>query len=171
MFQTDMNKDDRCSNCIEYDLDGYHNCGPITHLKVYGYDGEADSDRAIESAAKVANEITSEMSNVLDDIANECWVNAEAHGFHKDGSNNSPAVWVANLHGEISEFWEAYRKGKLDAPCDKPIPLTCADEELADEIIRCFDVAKQKGLDIGRAVAIKHQYNITRPFLHGDKLA
>jgi hypothetical protein len=25
--------------------------------------------------------------------------------------NNAAPAWVANLHGEISKFWEAYRKG------------------------------------------------------------
>ena len=118
-----------------------------------------------------AQDFSRTMIVALNAVADECWQNAEDHGFHKDGSNNTPATWVANLHGEISEFWEAYRKGKLDEPCDKAIPLTCAEEELADEIIRCLDVARQKGLDIGRALAIKHQYNLARPYLHGDKLA
>ena len=120
---------------------------------------------------KKANPITLSLETALSTIAIECWQNAEAHGFHNNGANNTPAVWVANLHGEISEFWEAYRLGKLVSPCDKPIPLNCAEEELADEIIRCLDVAKQMGLDIGRAVRIKHQYNLERPYLHGNKLA
>ena len=73
----------------------------------------------------------------LNEWMHEVWVNAEDHGFHAPGTNNEPPSWVANLHGEVSEFWEAYRRGTLKNPCDKKgLDLTCAEEELADIIIR-----------------------------------
>jgi hypothetical protein len=89
------------------------------------------------------------------------------------------AVFVANMHGEVSEFWEAFRAGKLDAPCDKAEkmkalglpPLTCASEEIADSIIRALDSAAEFGVDVAEAVATKIAYNSTRAFLHGGKLA
>lgn len=107
----------------------------------------------------------------LNEWAQAFWQNAEDHGFHEPGMNNDPATWCANIHGEVSELWEAYRKGKLDEPCDKPIDLTCAEEELADIIIRAAEIAVHKGLDIERAVSIKHAYNVCRPYKHGGKLA
>ena len=86
---------------------------------------------------------------------------------------------VANLHGEASELWEAYRNGKLDAPCDKAVkmeaagikPLSCLEEELADIIIRTLDDAKRLDVDIESAVARKHAFNMTRPHRHGGKKA
>jgi hypothetical protein len=41
--------------------------------------------------------------------------------------------------------------------------------ELADAIIRCFDLAARHGIDIGSAVRIKMKYNEGRPLLHGGK--
>lgn len=110
-------------------------------------------------------------SGRLNDWAEKVAEVSRLHGFHDPGVNNTPSSWCSNLHGEISEFWEAYRKGMLDSPCDKDIPLTNAEEELADIIIRTLDVAWQMKIDIERAVAIKHAYNETRPYRHGGKLA
>lgn len=103
--------------------------------------------------------------------AEKCWANAVNKGFHDVGANDTVAAMVANLHGEVSELWEAYRKNRLHEPCDKPIELTCAEEELADIVIRVFDTAEQLGIDIQRAIEVKHQYNTTRPWRHGGKVA
>lgn len=89
------------------------------------------------------------------------------------------AVMTANQHGESSEFWEAYRNGKLNDLCDKAPkmesmglpPLTNAEEEIADEIIRALDKAQAHGVDVAKAVAVKAQYNTGRPHLHGGKMA
>ncbi len=89
------------------------------------------------------------------------------------------AVFDVNLHGEVSELWEAFRDGRINARCDKAekmealgLPaLTCAEEEIADIIIRALDTANALGVDVRRAIAVKHAYNTTRPILHGGKLA
>ena len=89
------------------------------------------------------------------------------------------AVMTANQHTEASEFWEAFRKGTLNQPCDKAakmesigLPgLTCGEEEVADEIIRVLDKAEAHGIDVAKAVAVKMAFNSGRPFLHGGKLA
>lgn len=86
---------------------------------------------------------------------------------------------VANLHGETSELWEAYRNGTLDQLCDKADkmvaagiePLTCEEEELADQIIRVLDHAGRRNIDIAKAVRLKHEFNKTRPRRHGGKAA
>jgi hypothetical protein len=89
------------------------------------------------------------------------------------------ATFTANQHGEASEFWEAFREGSLNSPCNKTekmaamgLPmLTNAEEEIADEIIRALDKAEAHGVDVAKAVAVKASYNSGRPFLHGNKLA
>lgn len=78
---------------------------------------------------------------------------------------------LLNVQGEVCELWEAYRAGRLNLQCDKPIPLDCAQEELADIIIRCLDIAEHWGVDIEHAVRTKHEYNRSRPIRHGGKLA
>lgn len=89
------------------------------------------------------------------------------------------ATFTANQHGESSELWEAFRAGKLNQLCDKADkmraaglePLTCAEEEIADVLIRALDNAEILGIDPAKAVATKHNYNLTRPALHGGKRA
>lgn len=119
---------------------------------------------------KFPNESILELSKV----AKHVYKVATISGFHendKDLDNGRIGEFCSNLHGEVSELWEAYRKGNLFKPCDKPIPLNCAAEELADIVIRAMDVAVALGIDIGEAVASKDSYNQTRPYKHGNKKA
>lgn len=111
----------------------------------------------------------------LNDLADIVYLNATTKGFHDADNSRSAvdnyAIWTANIHGETSELWEAARKGTLTEPCDKDVDLTCEAEELADIIIRALDTAKARGVDIGYAVMAKHEFNSTRPYKHGGKLA
>lgn len=113
----------------------------------------------------------------LNELSKLAYQNAVDKGFHDDDYEKSTvelyAKWTANIHGEVSELWEAARKGDLNKPCDKAgneYFLTCEQEELADIIIRVLDTAGARSIDIGRAVQLKMAYNATRPHMHG-KLA
>jgi len=86
------------------------------------------------------------------------------------------AILTSNLHGEVSELWEAARKGCLDEVSDKFLsgvmdPLTNGEEEIADIIIRALDTAHWLSVDAYKATVRKLEYNDTRPFRHGMKLA
>jgi NTP pyrophosphatase (non-canonical NTP hydrolase) len=116
---------------------------------------------------------------IFSDVAREVYTLAWEKGFHPEYSArlngesvtlDRMAVFCANLHGEVSELWEAARKGSLGKQCDKACNLTCAEEELADIVIRALDTAYALGIDIGRAIHLKNEYNKTRPHMHG-KLA
>lgn len=114
--------------------------------------------------------------DIIDNInylAKHVYIVAKETGFHEndDLTGSRFADFTSNLHGEVSELWEAYRKGKLFMQCDKPIPLSCAAEELADIVIRCLDTAATLGIDLGKSIMIKDSYNQTRPYKHGDKKA
>ncbi len=123
------------------------------------------------------------MSNHLNKMADDVYSVSTLKGWHEHDAGKSEteivAAFVANIHAEASELWEAYRAGKLRAPCDKAAKmeslgmpaLTCIEEELADLIIRVLDGSKALGVDIGRAVEAKHAFNATRPQRHGGKLA
>jgi hypothetical protein len=143
---------------------------------------------------KTPTETDLSLLNTLRDAVGK---NAEDHGFRDQyrklmseeqwngqlGALVRAAVYSANQHGEASEFWEAFRAGKLDQPCDKAakmealgLPaLTSAEEEIADEMIRLLDkadgVSANGKINVARAVAAKMAYNASRPFLHGGKLA
>jgi hypothetical protein len=115
-------------------------------------------------------------------ISGQIAANAIAKGFRPKKTKmdaGRAAMFATNLHGEVSEWWEAFRNGKLDKPCDKaegmarlglPV-LTAFEEEMADVIIRALDTLEAGGYDPQRAIVVKHLYNLSRPHLHGGKKA
>ena len=103
---------------------------------------------------------------------------AKISGFHEADKYSADGKFIgnvgdycSNLHAEVSELFEAYRKGNLYNNCDKPIDLNCAEEELADIIIRALDAAVAFNIDIGEAIKKKDAYNQTREYKHGGKKA
>jgi hypothetical protein len=117
----------------------------------------------------------------LSTVAFNVHKNARDKGFYDDAESEMQflARSTANMHGEVSELWEAARDDKLQKPCDKADkmkeagipPLTCEEEELADIIIRACDHAERRGINISLCVARKHAFNRTRPPKHGGKRA
>jgi len=107
----------------------------------------------------------------LNEIADAVHALAWEKGWHDASEDKDSFVerMCNNLHDEVSELHEAWRNNRLWNQCDTPIDLTCAEEELADIIIRSLDNAKKLGIDIQRAVEIKHKYNATRNHRHGGK--
>jgi energy-coupling factor transporter ATP-binding protein EcfA2 len=63
------------------------------------------------------------------------------------------------VHSEVSEAMEGHRKGLMD---DKLPARKMAEVELADTIIRIFDIAGGYGFDLGGALVEKLAYNATR---------
>lgn len=102
----------------------------------------------------------------------EAYTLAAEKGFHS-GPPDLPK-FLMNLHGEISEAWEEYRKPDFDptrtyySDGGKPEGLPT---ELADLAIRILDTAEAFGIDLEGAMELKHEYNKTRPHRHGGKRA
>jgi NTP pyrophosphatase (non-canonical NTP hydrolase) len=124
------------------------------------------------------SKMTSNDVQIINRVSEEVYKIAAAHGFHEgesvmgtDVDVGRLAKYCVNLHGEVSELWEAGRKGKLNDLCDKVgCELTCVEEELADIVIRAMDCAVGLGIDLGKSIQRKSEYNHTRPYMHG-KLA
>lgn len=115
---------------------------------------------------------------MLNELRDKAYNNAVNKGFY-DAGTPSVSAYCANLHGEVSELWEAHRHNQLYAPCDKAadmilagcVPLSCAQEEIADIIIRALDMAGALGIDLDEAVQQKMKFNATRSYRHGGKVA
>jgi NTP pyrophosphatase (non-canonical NTP hydrolase) len=67
------------------------------------------------------------------------------------------------IHSEISEALEAYRHNLVKG--DKG----WLGEELADAVIRIWDMAEYLKIDIAEEVNKKHEINKNRPYRHGNK--
>lgn len=77
---------------------------------------------------------------------------------------------LALVHSEVSEALEAYRKNGVPVLDKFAMPGEDSfQEELADSVIRIFDLCGFLGLDIERAINLKHEYNKSRPYRHGNK--
>lgn len=115
----------------------------------------------------------SERKTYLNELAAELHAIAASKGWHDPPPSMSD--FAANIHGEVSELFEAYRADGLAWPCDKAEkmsePLTCLEEEVADILIRTLDMAAALGVDVDRAVRVKTAFNRGRGYRHGNKVA
>lgn len=90
-----------------------------------------------------------------DTLQREIHENAMKKGFWTVSKNIPEKLCL--IHSEVSEALEAVR-------ADEPI-----GEELADIVIRCFDLAEHLGVKLCLEVFNKHRRNLSRPHLHGKK--
>lgn len=74
------------------------------------------------------------------------------------------AQMLALIHSEISEALEADRKDLMD---DKLPHRKGLEVELADAMIRIFDMSGGLGMDLGGALVEKLEYNTNREYKHG----
>ncbi|MFA7521265.1 hypothetical protein [Shewanella sp.] len=68
------------------------------------------------------------------------------------------------LHSEASEGLEAYRNDIKEGE------KHCLSEELADLVIRIWDMSKALNIDIAKALNEKHSFNLLRGYRHGGKI-
>jgi len=90
--------------------------------------------------------------------------NAVEKGFWE--SDRSIGECIALIHSELSEALEAARKPGIDQHLPHLNPIAV---ELADAVIRIMDLAESKDLNLAEAIVEKHEYNRTRPYLHGKR--
>lgn len=96
-----------------------------------------------------------------------CHGNSTAAGWWTDSDGNhltlNPMCFSNKLclvHSELSEAMEGDRKGLMD---DKLPHRSMAEVELADAVIRIFDLAGAYNMDLGGAIEEKLAFNKVRP--------
>lgn len=76
------------------------------------------------------------------------------------------AAKLALIHSELSEALEVIRETPANIELAE---VSQFSEEMADVIIRVFDLCEFLGVDIIGAVHAKHAINKDRPYKHGGK--
>lgn len=88
-----------------------------------------------------------------------------------EGERSIPEL-LCLVHSEISEALESYRDGdslqeiRMGDPGGKPEGFPV---ELADAVLRIFDLAGYQGVPLVEALKLKMRYNACRPHRHGGK--
>lgn len=104
-------------------------------------------------------------------MIDDAYATATDKGWHEK-PDKTFGEYIALIHSEVSEALEAYR--------DKPLAVTQIEvseggkpegvaSELADVLIRIFDMSADLGIPLVRALDMKAEYNTTRSHRHGGK--
>lgn len=110
------------------------------------------------------------MSKSINEVAQEAHTNAIEKGWWD--APRSFGELITLCHSELSEALEDYRNGlkptftyrdKNGKPCGIP-------SELADVVIRIFDMCGRYGIDLEQAIREKMTYNATGSIRHGGKV-
>lgn len=99
----------------------------------------------------------SQISTWVNYLTNLCYERSKNAGWHDNP--REVGTMLALIHSEVSEALEGFRKGLMD---DHLPHRSMAEVELADAVIRIFDLAGSQGFDLGGAFSEKIEYNLRR---------
>ena len=98
----------------------------------------------------------------------EAYQTAVEHGW-LDSPDYNVGEKLSLIHSEISEALEESRNGKPNLYFSDTGKPEGFGVELADAVIRIFDLSEKMGIDLQEMLNVKMAYNKTRPYKHGGK--
>lgn len=126
-------------------------------------------DKNYKSMQSMHHDVLNDMCEIVTDWAQKKGWNESEDGWTERQRHMHRAEMICLMHSELSECLEFLRKKEQPAMDDHVPELTGEAAELADVLIRIFHYCGKYGIDLGRAVALKHEFNITRPYRHGKR--
>ena len=107
----------------------------------------------------------------LNELRDECHAIARSKGWYDGPGERNIGEQLMLIVTEVAEAMEDLRDEKMTMSVDvagKPIGFP---SEIADVLIRVFDLAGYLGIDLDSAVWAKIKYNERRAYRHGGKVA
>lgn len=135
----------------------------LNHQYTTTTDAAGAADTTLTWIENEGRRLTAQGINSMRDLCHDLAAQAGWWGGHGRPDPRDNALCFSNklclIHSEISEAMEGDRKGLQD---DKLPHREMREVELADALIRIFDLAGAYGMDIGGAMVEKLAYNATR---------
>lgn len=119
-----------------------------------------------ESQEQMKKENRATMGRYVDMLCHQVHEIAKDKGWWDVKERNNGEL-IALMHSELSEALEGLRHG--NGPSEHIPEFNCAEEELADTVIRIADMCAARGWRLGEAIIAKMEFNEGRSHKHGGK--
>ena len=118
---------------------------------------EAARKHTMQQVGASLNVLTPQVTVLFEQLQELVYQAMQANGFHQEVPFSTK---IALIHSELS---------KQIVNDDKIPEFTGIEAELADTVIRIFDLAGSCDQRLGEAIVAKMLYNLNRPFKHGKQ--